>query len=647
MKKYFLGILICSTILMSVCNIEEVHSQENTPNVISEELTKNKRKEISLYQSDSADTYARDILKNGIGFSENQSTGLYKRVEDTITIYVDETTEQETLPVYIISPTALKKYNQGADPGIKLKKGKNVISDNSEGIIHLRNLSSETKSGKINIIIEGGTHLPTYTLGETSQKEWEEQLKKYPNAPGYELIGKNTLITGSKATIHLIKNPELILKTQDDVTDMHNKTHGLDNSSEKHRLSRGLVQHMRETSENGYWMYAFYKHTAYHTNAMIRVLQPDTEDQWGIWHEFGHTYQKEPMTWSSLGEVTVNIYSMRAEKERGVRSRLEREGIYDEIFKFLEQDDKDYNSELMAGKHFIKLGMFWQLELAFGDDFYPNLHKQYREENKTFKLSNTQKQEYFMLSASRIANINLTPFFKKWGLVPSLDLEKELNKLPMLTKKIWQLRDEMTNEVDDIEKEENNKMPKEALNINNLKGQSNDKTIQLVWKNAYSDWVKHFEIYRDDKKIANTTSNRYTDITAIEGGKYQYKVRAISHTGVVGEFSDAIELEIKAEESEQTEDQELEWNSNDIYIGGNRVRYNGKIYEAKWWTRGESPKDSDVWNFLPKNNNDIIEWDAKKAYCGGDKVKYNGKIYEAKWWTRDSNPEVSDVWMQK
>lgn len=28
-----------------------------------------------------------------------------------------------------------------------------------------------------------------------------------------------------------------------------------------------------------------------------------------------------------------------------------------------------------------------------------------------------------------------------------------------------------------------------------------------------------------------------------------------------------------------------------------------------------------------------LEWDAKKAYVGGDKVQYDGAIYEAKWWT--------------
>lgn len=36
---------------------------------------------------------------------------------------------------------------------------------------------------------------------------------------------------------------------------------------------------------------------------------------------------------------------------------------------------------------------------------------------------------------------------------------------------------------------------------------------------------------------------------------------------------------------------------------------------------------------------DIPGWDATSVYLGGDKVVYNGKIYQAKWWTQGDNPE--------
>ncbi|WP_282956923.1 carbohydrate-binding protein [Enterococcus quebecensis] len=38
-----------------------------------------------------------------------------------------------------------------------------------------------------------------------------------------------------------------------------------------------------------------------------------------------------------------------------------------------------------------------------------------------------------------------------------------------------------------------------------------------------------------------------------------------------------------------------EWNSNLAYNGGSKVTYKGTNYQAKWWTRGEEPGKSPVW----------------------------------------------------
>ena len=38
-----------------------------------------------------------------------------------------------------------------------------------------------------------------------------------------------------------------------------------------------------------------------------------------------------------------------------------------------------------------------------------------------------------------------------------------------------------------------------------------------------------------------------------------------------------------------------QWNKDTIYTGGNRVIYNGKVYQAKWWTLGENPETCGQW----------------------------------------------------
>ena len=40
------------------------------------------------------------------------------------------------------------------------------------------------------------------------------------------------------------------------------------------------------------------------------------------------------------------------------------------------------------------------------------------------------------------------------------------------------------------------------------------------------------------------------------------------------------------------------WNSGAVYVGGDTVSYQGRRYRAKWWTQGEKPDGSDVWEDL-------------------------------------------------
>lgn len=40
------------------------------------------------------------------------------------------------------------------------------------------------------------------------------------------------------------------------------------------------------------------------------------------------------------------------------------------------------------------------------------------------------------------------------------------------------------------------------------------------------------------------------------------------------------------------------WNSTAVYNGGDTVSYQGRRYQAKWWTQGEKPDSSDVWEDL-------------------------------------------------
>ena len=115
------------------------------------------------------------------------------------------------------------------------------------------------------------------------------------------------------------------------------------------------------------------------------------------------------------------------------------------------------------------------------------------------------------------------------------------------------------------------------------------------------------------------------------------------------------------------------WDAAAVYTQGDRVSYNGTVYEAKWWTQGDVP-GADEWGpwqavDVKKDaaENDVIEetddttdttdetsaggsatataaaWDAAAVYTQGDRVFYEGKVYEAKWWTQGDVPGA-DEW---
>ncbi len=99
------------------------------------------------------------------------------------------------------------------------------------------------------------------------------------------------------------------------------------------------------------------------------------------------------------------------------------------------------------------------------------------------------------------------------------------------------------------------------------------------------------------------------------------------------------------------------WDRSKVYIGGDMVSHNGKNYKALWWTQGEEPGVAQVWELTTPTttptptptptNSTYPAWDRSKVYVGGDMVSYNGKVYKALWWTQGEEPGVAQVWELK
>ncbi|CAM1357548.1 glycoside hydrolase family 19 protein [Tenacibaculum halocynthiae] len=93
------------------------------------------------------------------------------------------------------------------------------------------------------------------------------------------------------------------------------------------------------------------------------------------------------------------------------------------------------------------------------------------------------------------------------------------------------------------------------------------------------------------------------------------------------------------------------WVSKIYSQAGVEVVYNGAIYKNKWYaSSAEVPGESDVWSYIQSCNGSGDDycgspaWVSSKVYNTGDKVYYEGTIFEAKWWTKNNIPTTSNEW---
>ncbi|NQZ82794.1 MAG: lytic polysaccharide monooxygenase [Colwellia sp.] len=89
------------------------------------------------------------------------------------------------------------------------------------------------------------------------------------------------------------------------------------------------------------------------------------------------------------------------------------------------------------------------------------------------------------------------------------------------------------------------------------------------------------------------------------------------------------------------------WDANTAYKAGDKVSYQNKTYQAKWWNKNQQPNISNAWLEVAPDNGDLPQWNNQTAYPGGSEVVHNGDKYKAKWWTQGEEPGDADVWLKQ
>ncbi|HEF1898523.1 putative mucin/carbohydrate-binding domain-containing protein [Bacillus cereus group sp. MYBK108-2] len=376
-------------------------------------------------------------LKVRYVLSANEPTGIYAGPNEEIKIEIKGT---QSIKAFI----GTNSYDEKGFEEFELKPGENNISSSRGGILYFYNMNND---GEVTAsVIHGGSHFPLFILGKHTKKDWDAMLKKYENPYAVELKGERSLITASPEAVKNYMgetDPVELMRLHDKIIRFENSVAGLSEDgvgvlkSPNHYVQ--FVEKRKPDEDD--WMFATHYHTAYVPETMDRVLNINRlkGDGWGPWHEVGHLHQQAPWFWSGVGEVTVNIYSLSVQRMLGNKSSLEENGHYKKAFAYLDNPDAQKKME-----EFEKLVMFWQLDLAYGDHFYPNLHQMYRLlPESEMPASDEDKKQMFIYMTSKAAKQNLVPFFEKWGLSPNDEVREKIQNLnlPKLEKEIWKATD--------------------------------------------------------------------------------------------------------------------------------------------------------------------------------------------------------------
>jgi len=366
----------------------------------------------------------------GIWFpaSDFEPLGLYLSPDQSIEIDV-KNIRGNSHPKLLVGTYSRYKY-EDVPTVYELTTGSNTITDPLGGLLYLQYVTEDVPSGEVQVTIAGGSPIPSYVLGESTHNGWLKQL----NAMNYEdvqFVSNRTIVVVSKATALQYKDEDQdsILRILDEAWEIEDYISGIDGSSDLHKpnMHKILITEIAE-KDLDFGLAAEAYRILVPTKAVKNIMDPAhaSSEAWGLWHEMGHHHQALNWDWNEVDEVTVNIYSLACLYGfDGTITWLKGNQIWDVIAEYLKSpiEERNFNkNKTIGGKG--RLAMFRQLWMAFGDEFYIEVHQLAREDNAKAdprieaRDENTDNQmANFMVLSSQASGYDLTNFFREWGFI--------------------------------------------------------------------------------------------------------------------------------------------------------------------------------------------------------------------------------------
>ncbi|EYT79791.1 hypothetical protein CF54_29275 [Streptomyces sp. Tu 6176] len=308
----------------------------------------------------------------------------------------------------------------------RLRPGLNKVVDRYGGPVYLSFAGHGQRAAVT--FVSGARPMAVFELGRTSEREFQRRLDTVTDVPWVELVTARAVLTLTREGSLLYRDEDhtALMSLFDTVIGSHDRVSGLDGRRPLDRPKAGRY-HFNEVSvvPNGVGAYAWHGFNGFPRAYMDRLCTVSglTTRGWGLYHELGHLNQQAAYQAGSLTEVTVNIYSLAAQRTLGQPSNLltvdARTGLnwFQSARAKLGTPGLSYVDGLGAYEQLVPLR---QLELAFGDDFWPRLHRLVRTEHQHDAPvedydhpPEVEARQYRALAtyASRTAGRDLTDFF--------------------------------------------------------------------------------------------------------------------------------------------------------------------------------------------------------------------------------------------
>ncbi|MFJ1551030.1 M60 family metallopeptidase [Streptomyces sp. NPDC088246] len=347
--------------------------------------------------------------------SEFQPTGLYVPAGTPLSLTVQP--HDDLLPTLWIG--AWDYYGEITEPrSYPLTAGANTVTDPHGGPVYLTMTGRGERAGVL--VRSGSVPMPVFALGRTSEADYRQQLDTLTASPYVELHAPHTIMTLTRegALLYRDEDHAALLGLVETIIDSHARISGLDGSKPVHRRKAGPY-HFTEVSKvpTGVGAYATHGYNGFPRAYLDRATTVEglRTRGWGLYHELGHLHQQMAYKPGGLTEVTVNIYSLAAQRTLQQPSNLLTVDATTGLTYFQSAQRKFGTAGLTYEKSFgayEKLVPMRQLELAFGDDFWPRLHKLVREENPQSDYTENDKRYRALATySSRVAGYDLTDFF--------------------------------------------------------------------------------------------------------------------------------------------------------------------------------------------------------------------------------------------